>query len=134
MTLTEFLLARIAENEAVAREAASIAGTPWRATYGRQVETSRDGYLVTPEDEHSDLDDPADAVSQHIARHDPVRVLAECEAKRRIVQEYTDLLKWDADESDDHGIHGQRIGLEFAVKMLALPDTDHPDYKESWRP
>lgn len=111
-TLPEFLLARIAEDEAIAEVAEEESAGSWEF----------------------DLDAKGRAGFEHITRHDPARVLAECRAKRRIVQEYTDLLKWDADESDDHGIHGQRIGLEFAVKMLALPDADHPDYDESWRP
>lgn len=39
MTLTEFLTARIAEDEATAREAAAEAEAPWRPPHGRQVET-----------------------------------------------------------------------------------------------
>ena len=116
LTLTDFLLARIAEDEAAARAAEGPAQTPWRATYGRQVETARDGYLVTPEDEHSYTTDPPDDVALHIARHDPARVLAECEAKRRIVQ------------------NAQDPGDDLFVAILALPYADHPDYREEWRP
>lgn len=120
MTITEFLLARIAEDEAVARDATALAEVPWRATYGRQVETAHDGYLVTPEDEHSRSDDPTDAVSEHIARHDPARVLAECEAKREIVRVYlSNPMSWQS---------------EVAVRALAAVHADHPDYDESWRP
>ena len=59
LTLTEFLLARIAEDEAEARKA----GPMWRNEWSAE-----------------DVD-----VTLHIERHDPARVLAECEAKRRIV-------------------------------------------------
>lgn len=85
LTAADFVLARVAEDEAAAQAAMTLASTPWRATYGRQVETSRDGYLVTPEDEHSRSDEPPDDVAAHIARHDPARVLAQCAALRSVV-------------------------------------------------
>jgi hypothetical protein len=75
----------------------------------------------------------SDEMAQHIARHDPARVLAECEAKRRIVEE------WDAAHrvalaspqySYDEGI---ATGLLAALYALALPYADHPDYREEWR-
>jgi hypothetical protein len=50
-----------------------------------------------------------------IARWDPARVLAECAAKRRIVEMYA-------------GQHGQPYVLHF----LALPYADHPDYRQEW--
>lgn len=148
-TLTEFLLARIAEDEAVARDAAVLAETPWLATYGRQVETARDGYLVTPEDEHSYSNDPTDAVSQHIARHDPARVLTECESKRRIVEAHpltTDVVPvWTGStpgyacdncarlsKADPKSIV-EDIGACDTLAALAAVYADHPDYDESWR-
>jgi hypothetical protein len=61
------------------------------------------------------------AVAGHLARWDPARVLAECEAKRRIVKfaEY-----W----------LGATEGMEaeFVLGSLALPYADHPDYDEAW--
>ena len=51
-----------------------------------------------------------------LARHDPARVLAECEAKRQIVQ------------------NAQDPGDDLFVAILALPYADHPDYREEWRP
>ena len=71
----------------------------------------------------------------HIARHDPARVLAECEAKRRIVEEYR---HWQ-DEMDRQGSTsdmrdlGVRDGLEMACELLALPYADHEHFREEWK-
>lgn len=151
-TLSAFMLARITEDEAAARAAAELAETPWRATYGRQVETAREGYLVTPEDEHSYTTAPSDAVGEHIARHDPARVLAECAAKRRIVEDHF-LMDGGAPETYPYMAEGygeprivypgcavchrdaspSRHGCD-TVRVLAVPYADHPDYLEEWRP
>ncbi|WP_294567538.1 DUF6221 family protein [uncultured Arthrobacter sp.] len=138
LSLTDFLLARVAEDEAVAREAGGLAETPWRATYGRQVETARDGYLVTPEDEHSYSDDPTDAVSEHIARHDPARVLAECEAKRRIVERETERLReqWRRRVDEHRQTFDEWMQPPYGetLRDLASVYADHPDYRQEWKP
>lgn len=151
MSLSEFMLARIAEDEALARSAEERALTPWRATYGRQVEARHDGYLVTPEDEHSYSTDPPDEVALHIARWDPARVLAECEAKRRIVEAHplvTDpqrLVKvWtraspgNACETCggnpvDSSAPIEDIGPCDTLLALAAIYADHPDCREEWK-
>ena len=110
MDLVEFLLARIAEGEATAREA-SVDDPHWL--------------------EHI-YDNP------HIVDWSPARVLAECEAKRRIVEL--------------HQGHHECVGVKFRARrtvlvapgyqfandptlaLLALPYADHPDYDKSWRP
>lgn len=63
------------------------------------------------------------------------RLLAEVDAKRRIIAEY---VRW-AEANSSPGIPdsvdaGQEYGLEFAVRCLAVPHSDHPDYREEWRP
>ena len=79
MTITDFLLARIYEDEAIASRAPG--DREWEADPSQanpeigQV-VSNDGAVasgVLRDDAH------------HIARWDPARVLAECAAKRRIV-------------------------------------------------
>lgn len=112
MTLTEFITARLDEDEAVARGAArdGEGAIDWAGESG-----------------------PTDV---HIARHDPARVLAEVEAKRRIVEHWT-LLAEQAAEAPDHlrrMLSSQVTGLGVAVRLLALPYADHPDYDERWRP
>lgn len=129
MTLTEFLLARIAEDEAVARSAKEGAATPWRAAYGRQVEAG-DGHLVTPEDEHSYSTDPPEGVALHIARHDPARMLAECEAKQQLVELAQGLVYLRG--IGDPVAPSTPVG-EDILEILANVYADHPDYREEWR-
>lgn len=99
--LTEFLLARIAEDEAVALAADG----------GEAPTTHLLGFLA------------GSALSEgdRLAVH-PARVLAECEAKRRIVADLTDSGQARLD------IDGERI-----VAFLALPYADHPSWREEWR-
>ncbi len=124
MTLDEFLLARIAEDEAAARAAYSE-GT-WRSgtTYTAFPSVEARSWTVAANLERTDAD--------HIARHDPARVLAECQARRWIVEAYVD--------DDNRGRYGgcgddcEWKALNYALRCLALPYADHPDYDEEWRP
>lgn len=104
MTLTEFLLARIAEDEAAASYASTRGDFDWEQDAG--------GWWL--------------GFYDHYRRHDPVRVLAECEAKRRIVEVHAHNARWDDTNVGDWA----RATLE----LLALPYADHPDYREEWRP
>lgn len=118
-TLTGFLLARIAEDERRAQVAQEcfegmVAGTPPKWESKRQWDTM------------------AKPVGEFIRTNSPDRALAECAAKRAIVEEFAGILKWDTDASDDHGIHGERMGLEFAIKRLASVYADHEDFRQEW--
>lgn len=71
----------------------------------------------------------------HILRHDPARVLAEVEAKRKI------LAAFEAAASDAVrnavGLDAQDgliSGLTEVVKRLASVYSDHPGYREEWKP
>ncbi len=92
--LTEFLLARIAEDEDAARTAS-----------GKQV-----GFSVA----WTDVE-----VVRHLDRWTTPRVLVECDAKRRIVDEW---------------LSRSTAGGWFHLACLALPYADHSDYREEWRP
>lgn len=135
--LTDFLLARIAEDEAAARAASpggwgypgvdSVAG----GTLYDSTRRIADVVYEQPEDHDGSivrhlLAPEADANGRHIARWDPHRVLAECEAKRRVVEEYS------AVPDGQQGPY--RAGLGRALRCLALPYSDHPDYRPEWRP
>jgi len=129
LTLTEFLLARIAEDEAAARESYE-AVPPAFGAYGRLMLDAID-YLIV----------------------DPDRVLAECETKRRIVAlhrpaRFIDisigidstvcLICHIANEHypDAEGI--PRLMQELhpcdTLRFLALPYADHEHFQEEWRP
>ena len=124
MNLDEFLLARIAEDKRVAMDAAGDDGQGrWTA------DAVRDG----PAGPHS---------AEHVARHDPARVLAECAAKRRIVQACRDarpemtFLGTRPPGMADFPIaaHGQHQFAAVILALLALPYADHPFYRPEWRP
>ena len=130
MTLAEFLLARIAEDEAVARTATS---GPWYVDevgdFGDKsavLEVARwRGYTNTV---NLGEDRPT---ADHIARHDPARVLAECEAKRAIIDEVTAtevrLCSVEKFHVPTHPL------AEPILRHLAAVYADHPDYDEAWR-
>lgn len=117
--LTDFLLERIAEDEEYARAAASASSREWLARSYRVVTADlfEVGELAVP-------------TSAHVARHDPARVLAECEAKRRIVELHN---------VGDHTCQGPEHATWapdcHTLRALALPyadHPDHPDYREEW--
>ena len=125
MTLTDFLLARIAEDEAVAR-AATDDGIQANGQHAHWREGPRGdcGCCSRVVGLGVDVDDRQ---APHVARHDPARVLAECEAKRRIVG-----LIGVADSPEVHV--DAFVCAQLAARHLALPYADHPDYREAWRP
>lgn len=129
VTLTEFLLARTAEDEAKAQAAVTCNGAAWTASdlhhSGWRISgTTNIGNPHSYGDEMDSLWDDEGAMGMwpetaaHVVAHDPARVLAGCEAKRRIV-----------------AMDFERYGEQWAVlSALALPYADHPDYREEWRP
>lgn len=164
LTLTEFLLARIAEDEAIARGATP---GPWR-----WEEESIEAWPMADQSLLSDgvpLDEwggsatvlrgwgydasgieATDADRAHIARFNPARVLAESEAKRRIVELHPLNPYWGLDrygrwlpregepkawycdcQAEDGMIQGEAPCP--TLRILALLYDDHPDYREEWR-
>ncbi len=119
MTLVEFLLARISEDENHAR--AAIEG-PWWNHYG-DVHT-----LAPVPDEVRSVAGWTQGNGPHIARWDPTRVLAECETKRQIVE---DAVTYDP---QPHVVWRGGGIAPSVLALLALPYADHPDYHEEWRP
>lgn len=113
--LVAFLLTRIAEDEQVAT--AALPG-PWRAE--RRLEPGPPEWPPDVQVLH-DLLGHTGAVGSarisepdaaHIARWDPARVLAECEAKRLLVDVFKD--------------------REPTLKYLVLPYREHPEYRVEW--
>lgn len=133
--LTDFLLARIAEDEHAARAASP---GPWVSTTHRHVQTGEPVlFEVHPVatlggDGGGGVDTMGDA--EHVARHDPNRVLAECEAKRRIVGLHT--YEWmGPDDAAEKGCeHDYDPWPCPTLRNLASVYADHPDYRDEWRP
>ena len=105
MTLTEFLKREIAADEAVAR----------RAQRGYQHVFGIPHYFTANSD-------TSVAMNPRVA-------LAECEAKRRIVEE------WHAatEAVFDEWSAGEAYGLEVAVKHFAQVFADRPGFDPAWR-
>jgi hypothetical protein len=106
-TLTDFLLARIAEDEATIPSLDCRCGT--------------------------------DGVPEVASLPDcPDRIVAECEAKRRIVEHADVVSDMDGRIEGEWGARGSVPWGEdegvMLLRMLALPYADHPDYRPAWRP
>lgn len=118
MTIVEFLLARLAADEAIAREALAPANMhPYGdrsmpPTRPEDVPDEMRGYLGGPWGEHA-------------ARWDMTRALAECAAKRAIVTAAT-----RNDEPTE--MHLSTITLEWVLGNLAQVYADHADYQPEW--
>jgi hypothetical protein len=131
--LATWLLDRIAEDEAVARAADP---GPWKGDTSVKsvcVVFDRDGEWITNVVGRQiprglvafDQDVPNTA---HIARHDPARVLAECAAKRRIVNAWLLAESYTGSEVNDALFHG----LDRTLRLLALPYAACDGYDPSW--
>ncbi len=170
----EFLLARIDEDEQAARTAGDRHGGEWQDETGIVSGTldplRHDSWgpsslgMYAPEgrwtlwdcEGASSLCTSPEA-SAHIARWDPARVLAECEAKRRIIElhrtygEVYDRARMTYPEGADDCVtcgygdewQAKANALEFpddstypcpTLRVLALSYIGHPDYREEWRP
>lgn len=70
----------------------------------------------------ADDDEPVDSDNQ--ARWSRSRVLAEVEAKRRIIAE--------CERTFDVEEHGWALANDV-LALLALPYADHPDYDQAWK-
>lgn len=115
-SLAEFILARVADDEADARLAMTGYSTG---------EWTHDGGIYAGHPTAEIVDWAYGDTSGHIARHDPARVLAECEAKRRIIAAVTDWL--DTHPEEDHVPAGDDV-----LCWLALPYRDHADFNPLW--
>jgi hypothetical protein len=144
--LIEFLRARLDDDEQVARAAG---GDRWVERMGDVTSEALDkgdygprGYWVASAS--FSCEGEAEALHEghaaHIARHDPARVLAEVDAKRRILDEVVDeATGLDMSVDGDRRVGSRDTTTEpylgtVLLRLLALPYADHPDYREEWRP
>lgn len=139
LTIAEFILQRIAEDEAVARAYAD--GSNWGNPYAGDGDGSDVAYSN---------------------RFDSTRVLAECEAKRRIInfhQSWPVLVQTPAEfDRDDAAADVDTLAFRMSSRLAWLTDqeyrnrfgdepptgpmlaalaavySDHEDYHEAWRP
>ena len=123
MTLTEFIKARLDEDEATARAAEpNMVGQEWRSVSyygdGGQVERAAYPHDVVVYDEGS----PSAEQAGHIARHDPSRVLNQVNSLRGIL----DLC--------EHALLGGRQDETAALTLRWLGDIwcTHDDHRSEW--
>jgi hypothetical protein len=105
MTLTEFLLEQIAGDEGDAQQLDKDLDR-WERETAANGPDGRQGSIV--------------ASTLRGGAFDPARVLAECEAKRRIVERTA-------------GLNRYRLKDQMTLQDLALPYADHPDFQPEWR-
>lgn len=143
--IVAFLRARIDEDEQAACRAGDVRGTgasrahaSW--SYHRErfeVAVDGVGWSIAAKKIGGHGDPICDVDGEHIARWDPARVLAEVEAKRRIIERHSgdhhcpqpqdpDWLTWIAGEET------RTVYPCGDLRDLAASYADHPDYDPVW--
>lgn len=151
-----FVNARLDEDE---QTASAATDGPWLVDSQQYAEviSASDGTTVVGGGrwggEASVFESTEDAM--HIARHDPARVLTEVDAKRQIIELHQPITDPTPPFKNTEGflcsictaaggaMYDQQRGILFTdltvfpcrtLRLLALPYTDHPDYRDEWRP
>lgn len=129
MTLIEFLNARLDDDERVARAAADAAEHQKWGAFGYED-------IASVGAEHPDHPDGEEwyllggnlfrqfgdrSLVEHVARHDPARVLREITAKRAIIEDL------------DYGGGEMGDAQDHVTRRLASVYADHPDYQQEWK-
>lgn len=130
MTITDFLHARITEDEQTAQAGISNQADPENG-WGYE------GKTLTPH--IGTIHEQAQA--EHIIRWHPTRVLAECAAKRAIIEAadtYLDEYENEEHRTNDDTTAGRVAGRARSwrndtLRTLAAIYNDHPDYSTAWR-
>jgi hypothetical protein len=137
--LTTWLRAQLEDDERVARAAAERCGCHGGVPDWDFADDGEDGRIVVRDDPHPNVSRRLSKrwnrsyddlfAARHIARHDPARVLAEVEAKRRILDWLDKSEDWMFDKS-----YGGQPDCDAVRALLALPYATRPGYRDEWRP
>lgn len=124
--LTDFLLDRIAEDERLAQECLRPENLhPYGDTNIPAIQPSEWGDLAR--------NYLGGEMGEHCAQQNPAKVLAECAAKRRIVE---DLTQMEGDQSrmrgDAYFVAQYRQWVRFFAQPFAAAYVGHPDYRQEW--
>lgn len=141
-TITEFLNARLDEDEAVAREASVSAGHEAWAAFGYKDIAG----VGAPHPDHPDgeewylldgnlLRQSGDRpLAEYVARHDPARVLREITAKRAIIEICVGQGYVEDGPCSWRTSPPEAPVTWFTLAELAAVYADHPDYQQEWAP
>ena len=149
-TLTDFLLARLDEGEAAAKRAASDPVAAMEEHFMCEALYEERDWKSWPERDTSYSHGQADAMRwasavirermKPLSLHDPARVLREVGAGRALIAEHGPARGGrDADRcrvctAIAHG-HATRFRSPCpTLRFLAAIYSDHPDYREEWKP
>lgn len=121
--LVGWLLVQLDDDERKARDAPGAGGC-WRLDSKSKVLTvdgdedafAGHGYTL--------------GAAEHIARWDPARVLAEVDAKRRIIAACEQAIK----SQGIYGEDGQEQLADDVLRQIAVPYADRSGYRQEWRP
>jgi len=132
--LTAFLTARLDEDEAVAKAAASCTGPDWHQSHAVTANGATTIVFNGPDDDIEVADTlrrDDQEIAPFIARHDPARALREVEAKRALVRR----CEQQAKREFDNAMEEDRTWVLWPVLFeLAAIWSDHPDYDQAWKP
>lgn len=136
VTIAEFLLARIAEDERQAEGAGKLAWLTFRNSDGSMRYTAAASSGQDPHDAIWVVDGREVTTESNTVQvmYDETRIRAECQAKRQIVEHYQRWQptlyrnggpKYDAVQETMY-----RMAMRWVLERLALPYVNHPDYQE----
>ena len=139
MTLTEFLTARIEEDEAAARSAMAWRIVPYSCPPDCCAPAGWVGHECLICDAGPTFGGTVDAITEIAKEHDEqihqrARVLREAEAKRAIVQQAAVATAWDEAVENEWGGTGKPDPGDVILRALAAVYADHADYRDEWRP
>jgi hypothetical protein len=133
VSIGEFIEARLAERESMAKRAAVDPTGAMEAHFEAEALHEEQDWTLYPERRTEYSRGQADALHWAATRireqikpltlHDPMRELREIEAKRRLLALANDAYY----EADHYAYHGIRAAL-------AAINSDHPDYDPAWAP
>ncbi len=142
--ITQFLTARLDDDEAYAREASTDGTGQWRNPSTGVIDFEIADFGLQAFDDGR--------IAAHIARHDPARVLAEVAAKRERLRLYikakealAEVLKNPPPEETPTNMNSYRrerrniertaqrfTAFATCVQLDAQVYADHPDYNPEW--
>ncbi|MDX2766418.1 DUF6221 family protein [Streptomyces europaeiscabiei] len=145
--LVQWLRAQLDEDERIAKAATP---GPWRAHDTHLGQYGHAATVLSGEGNDTDLrawlpsmsQEPWDearnvwADAEHVAAHDPARVLREIDAKREIVEQHVPVGDGTVCLSYCHTrTPGEAQTWPcLTLRLLALPYADRPGYQDEWKP